>query len=117
MSGQSILVVDDEPEVSKILERVSTNEGHEVALASEGESAWRLVQENRYDRIFLDLRMPGMDGQAFYHTLAEYSSEQAEKVVFVTGDTASTEARRFLDSTGRPVLSKPFGVEAIRQLL
>ncbi len=115
--GQRILVVDDEPEVRLILERVLTNEGHSVALAPEGESAWALIQENQYDKIFLDLRMPGMDGQSFYYMLAEYSLEQAQKVVFVTGDTASTEARRFLDSTGRPVLSKPFGVEAIRQLL
>ena len=88
-----------------------------MALATEGADAWELVQENQFDKIFLDLRMPRMDGQSLYQQMAELHAGQAERVVFVTGDTANNEARRFLESTVRPVLSKPFGVESILQLL
>ena len=114
--GKQILVVDDELDVRTILHRALSEDGHQVALAPEAESAWELIQANKFDIIFLDLKMPGMGGQALYRKMAESSPKMVEKVVFVTGDTASPEARKFLDSTTRPVLSKPFGLEAIRQL-
>ena len=88
-----------------------------MALATEGADAWELAQENQFDKIFLDLRIRGMDGQSLYQQMAELHAGQAERVVFVTGNTANTEARRFLESTGRPVLSKPFGVGSILKLL
>jgi len=115
--GKRILVIDDEPAVRAVLHRALSADGHQVALAPEAETAWELIQANQFDRIFLDLKMPGMGGQMLYKRMAMLSPEMVRKVVFVTGDIASAEARTFLDSTGRPVLSKPFGLEAIRQLL
>jgi CheY-like chemotaxis protein len=88
-----------------------------VALAPEAETAWELIRGNQFDRIFLDLKMPGIGGQMLYKRMDLLFPEMVSKVVFVTGDTASAEARTFLDSTNGPVLSKPFGLEAIRQLL
>ena len=115
--GKRILVVDDEPDVRAILHRALSSDGHLVTLAPEAESAWELIKSNQYDKIFLDLKMPGMGGQWLYKRMTLLSPKMVKKVVFVTGDTASSEARKFLDSTARPVLSKPFGLEAIRQLV
>ena len=117
VAARRILVVDDEPEVRNILRRVLSADGHDVALASDGEDAWKLIQKTRFDSIFLDLRMPGVDGRELYQQIIEYSSDLAKKVVFITGDTASADTERFLDSTASPVLGKPFTIEAIRQLL
>ena len=110
-------MVDDEPEVRNILNWVLSSVGHDAVLASEGKEAWKLIQQNRFDSIFLDLWMPGVDGQELYKQIIEYSSDPAKKVVFVTGDAARADTERFLESTANPVLGKPFTIEAIRQLL
>ena len=117
VTGRRILVVDDEPEVRDILLRALSADGHDVALAPDGESAWKLIQENQFDMIFLDLRMPGIDGQELHQLVSEFSSDLARKIVFITGDTANSDTRKFLDSTPCPVLSKPFTIEAVRSLL
>jgi len=111
---QSILVVDDDPGVRDILQRVLSDDGHDVTLASDGESAWNLIKGRWFDRIFLDLRMPGIDGQELYQLTSEFSPELAKQMVFITGDTVSADARKFLYSTSRPVLSKQFTIEAVR---
>ncbi|PKB70491.1 MAG: hypothetical protein BZY87_10210 [SAR202 cluster bacterium Io17-Chloro-G6] len=112
-----ILVVDDGPAFRNILHRTLSSDGHDVSLASDGASAWTLIRGNQLDRIFLDLRMPGLDGQELYQLITEFSQDLAKKVVFITGDTARADTQRFLDSTASPVLSKPFTIEAIRQLI
>ncbi len=99
------------------MNRVLSSDGNDVVLASDGKEAWKLIQKNRFDSIFLDLRMPGVDGQELYQQIIEYSPDLAKKVVFVTGDTARADTERFLESTANPVLGKPFTIEAIRQLL
>jgi len=88
-----------------------------VVLASNGYQAWDLIQKDRFELILADLRMPGLDGQRLYDLVKEKSQDIAEKMVFVTGDTASPSARNFLRATGNPVLSKPFTIDDIRRLI
>lgn len=61
--------------------------------------------------------MPGIDSRGLYQLAKEFSPDLAEKIVFITGDTASAKARDFLNSTGNPALSKPFGMDEVRRLI
>ena len=117
VAGRRILVVDDETQIRNILFRLLSADGHEVALAPDGEVAWKLMQENKFDNILLDLRMPGVGGQDLFRLIAESFPDLSKKVVFITGDAANADTRSFLDSIASPALSKPFTIEAIRQLL
>ncbi|MGH9409653.1 MAG: response regulator, partial [Vicinamibacterales bacterium] len=74
----------------------------------DGEEALARVGERTYDVIICDLKMPRVDGAAFYRTLARDQPEAARRIVFVTGDVAGTDAERFLDETGCRWLAKPF---------
>lgn len=58
-----------------------------------------------------------MDGQQLHRLLSEHDPILAKKKIFITADTAGEAAQIFLKSTGNPVLSKPFGIEAIRQII
>jgi len=119
--GKAILVVDDEPEVAEVLADMLAQDGHRVARASNGVEALAKVQEQRYDVIFGDLRMPELDGPGLYQALEEHQPELCRRVIFLTGDTLSPEIHAFVERTGVPTVSKPFDWEeiqrAIRQVL
>jgi CheY-like chemotaxis protein len=61
-----------------------------------------------YDLIVCDLKMPKIDGMRFYRKLSATHPGLAQRVMFVTGDVAGTDAERFLQDSGCRWLAKPF---------
>src|SRR5262245_64995400 len=57
-----VLVVDDEPQITRVLRTVLTSQGYQVRTASEGESALANFTEFRPELVITDLYMPHMDG-------------------------------------------------------
>ncbi|MGH7859202.1 MAG: hybrid sensor histidine kinase/response regulator, partial [Candidatus Binatia bacterium] len=111
------LVVDDEPGVrigfAKLLER----HGVRVEAVGDGTSALRRLEDEVYDVVFLDLRMPGMSGIDVYERLRQQCPAQASRVVIMTADAASLEVRVFLESIDLPVLLKPFDLGTVRRAI
>ena len=103
-----ILVVDDEPEVADLIRDMLEAAGHEIATAESGAVALELLDTARFDAVVSDLRMPEMDGAAFWRELLRRQPRLARRVLFVTGDTLSADAREFLRTTRCAALDKPF---------
>ena len=61
-ADKSILLIDDEEELLKMLSRTLELEGYQVATANDGEKGLALMEEYRPDLILLDVWMPGLDG-------------------------------------------------------
>ena len=59
---ERVLVVDDEPTVTEVVERYLSLEGYDVSLAANGHEALKLAQEWAPDLVVLDLMLPGVDG-------------------------------------------------------
>src|SRR5271169_436829 len=59
---RKVLVVDDDPAVRKSFDRVLTGKGYAVITAESGEEALRKLNEEKYDLVYTDIRMPGMSG-------------------------------------------------------
>lgn len=59
---QTILVVDDEPNIRLLYEKELQQEGYGVVLASDAREALRIMAQSRPDLVVLDIKMPGMDG-------------------------------------------------------
>jgi CheY-like chemotaxis protein len=121
VSPARVLVVDDEPEIAELIEETLQRAGHQVRVAGSGEEALALLDEAGADAIFTDLKMPCMDGPAFYRELQRRHPHLASRVIAVTGDTLSASAREFVERAGMPVLDKPFALAdlllALRSLL
>ena len=62
MSGETILVVDDEPTILEVVELYLRREGYEILTAADGQTALDLFEQRRPDLIVLDLMLPGMSG-------------------------------------------------------
>jgi CheY-like chemotaxis protein len=78
-----------------------------VAVADGVEPALTRLAAERFDAVLCDVMMPGGGGERVYRTLEASAPAMARRVVFVTGGTTTSAARRFLDEQPQPVLEKP----------
>jgi CheY-like chemotaxis protein len=106
--GAAVLVVEDEPALAAAVAEALTDAGFSVDRAGDGEDALARIEDRPYDLVICDLKMPRMDGMAFYRAIATTSPALARRVIFVTGDVVGTDAERFLDESGCRWLAKPF---------
>ena len=110
-----ILVVDDEPSLVEMMARALGGAGHEVDTAADGAAALQHIYTGEYDAILLDIKMPGLGGPEVYQCIESIRPDMAERVLFISGDSASTEVKTFIESTGNPLLKKPFTLDDLRR--
>jgi len=108
LAGRRVLVVEDEPALASAVSDSLTDAGFVVDRAGDGEEALARVAERPYDLVICDLKMPRVDGMAFYRAIAATAPALAARLIFVTGDVVGTEAERFLEESGCRWLAKPF---------
>lgn len=107
-AGARVLVVEDEPALAAAVADSLADAGYRVERAADGEEALERVEDQPFDLVVCDLKMPRLDGRAFYRVLCGKNPSLARRIVFVTGDVAGTDAHRFLVETGCRWLAKPF---------
>lgn len=112
-----VLVVEDEVSIGAICRRVLGAAGLEVAVAADGGTAKEMIQLHRYDLYLVDLRLPVLSGRELYSWLTSEYPEHSTRVLFMTGSTVSDPTAQFLESTGRPVLLKPFSVHQLESMV
>jgi two-component system NtrC family sensor kinase len=117
VGAQTILIVDDEPGIVRALTFLLRRDGHTVETATNGHLALAKCQEQDYDMILCDLRMPELDGPGFYRELQRRRSSLCQRVLFLTGDTLDPETQAFLEQVALPHLNKPFTAAMIRKAL
>jgi two-component system NtrC family sensor kinase len=115
--GGTVLVVDDEPELARLLAEMLAAERLDCDVVGSGEAARSRLEQRDYDAVICDLRMPGMDGPALFAWMEAHKPQLCHRTVFVTGDTLGAAAGKFLARVGRPILEKPFVPNEVRRLL
>jgi len=109
-----ILVVDDEPAICDVCQRVLVTEGFEVDIAFNGKVAQGMIEKKRYDLCLIDIRTPTMDGKEFYQWLKEKHPQLSSRAIFTTGDVMGVDTQRFLEQAARPLLPKPFTPDELK---
>jgi len=109
-----ILVVEDEPSVAQLIVDVLREEGHQVEAVLESQEGLARLSRSHYDLVVCDLRMPRLDGPAFYEALIRAGSPAQNQLLFVTGDTLAPRTMQFLEKSKLPYLAKPFLVEELK---
>ena len=100
-----ILIVDDNPEIREIIQILLTGEGFAVADAANGASALRLLEEQDFDLIILDIMMPGPNG---YQTCLKLRELTNAPVLFLSARTKDSDKTLGFSSGGDDYLAKPF---------
>ena len=113
IAGIRLLFVDDEPTLRSGMEAFGRLRGFTVVTASDGIEGLSQTRSSGVDAVVCDLRMPGMDGYAFYDQLRAERPGLAARTVFVTGDVVSSETHQSV--LRQPVLAKPFSFDKIEE--
>ena len=109
--GPRILLVDDETAVATVLAMLLKRTGYEVVTAGSGQDAERFLDE-RFDALILDLRLPGMRGDAFYYLAIARQPWLTSRALFLTGD-GSEQSEKLIAGTGCRMMYKPFPVQEL----
>ena len=105
MSAARILVVDDEPQIRRIMRMTLTTAGYEVEDAKTGEEALQKLRDYRPDLVLLDINMPGMGGLATCRAIRDDPNVAVIMLTVHNTEAAKVEA---LDAGADDFVNKPF---------
>jgi len=108
----SILLVDDDPSLSRVVEYQLTEAGYGVRCAARAEEALEILRERAFDLILTDLLMPGMDGMELMERLRVLHPDAVVIVITAHGDVAT--AVRAMQGGALDFLEKPFSRERLQ---
>ena len=120
-----VLLIDDERAIRSAIRRYLERRGWQVDEAKNGREALDLLGldgkgvpgSERYDAIVTDLRMPDVSGIEIHDRLAADDPAGLEKLVVISGDTASAEIAEFIRRLRQPIIQKPFDMRTLAELL
>lgn len=118
--SKKILVIDDEELLTKTFSRLLEKNGCEVLVARNGQDALAMCEEEDFDLIICDIRMPGKDGVQTIKTIKDLMVSRGKKespVIFVTGyadEQIEMEAKKL-----KPLayLFKPFDAQELVRIV
>jgi len=105
MSSGRILVVDDEPQIRRVLRATLTSHGYEFHEARTGEEALDAIRANRFDLVLLDVNMPGMGG---LETCRAIRSGSEVSIIMLTVRDSEHDKVAALDAGADDYITKPF---------
>ena len=107
-----VLVVDDEPEIRKLVTAMLARNGYRVLSADSGENALRLFKSNPdTDLLLTDVVSPGMSGPMIADQISALKPEI--KVLFMSGYDGTQVVQRYVVEKGYSLLTKPFSMEQL----
>lgn len=119
--AKRILIVDDEPNIVVSLEFLMKREGFEVAVAPDGESALRSVEEKLPDLVLLDIMLPKKNGFEVCQTIRANPAWQGVKIIMLTAKGRDTEIAKGTALGADAYMTKPFStkdlVAQVRQMI
>jgi|SRR5579862_5455426 len=112
--SEKILVVDDEPEIRKLVAAMLARNGYRVISADSGENAIRLFKSNPdIDLLLTDVVSPGMSGPMIADQIAALKPDI--KVLFMSGYDSTQVVQRYVVEKGYSLLVKPFTMEQLER--
>jgi len=111
----TLLIVEDEPKMLRLLELNFTQEGYATQTASDAESGLKILRQERIDLVLTDLKLPGMNGLEFLH-MAKQANASIPVVVMTAYGTVETAVEAMKAGASDYVL-KPFSLEEVKLII
>jgi two-component system KDP operon response regulator KdpE len=110
MPDQTILIVDDEPQIRRVMRTTLSSHDYPVIEAKSGEEALDLIRTEHADLIILDVNLPGISG---LETCREIRASSDVPIIMLTVRNSERDKVQALDAGADDYVVKPFGVEEL----
>ena len=107
MSAGRILVVDDDPQIRRVMRVTLTGQGYEVDDAKSGDGALEKLRAHRFDLVLLDMNMPGLSG---LETCREIRGQSEIAIIMLTVRDSDDDKVAALDAGADDYITKPYNV-------
>ena len=112
--SKTILVVDDEPEIRKLVSAMVSQFGYNVLTADSGAHALSLLKKGHpIELLITDVVAPGMSGPMLADRLSAMQPDL--KVLYISGYDNTHVVKKYVVEKGHALLAKPFSVDALRE--
>jgi len=111
----NILVVDDLKSIRQTLSGMLGDEGYNVVLAEDGYQAIEIAKQNPFDLIFMDIKMPGINGVQTFREIKKINPQAV--VIMMTAYSVEDLVREALGEGAYGVVYKPFDIEKIVSII
>lgn len=115
MAKPKILVIDDEPDIQDAIKMILEYEGYRPFMALSGQEGLRILEEEQPDVIFLDIKMPDMDGNEVFEDLKKKG--MVSPVIMISGHATISTAVDFIKRGAFDFLEKPLEREKLLVIL
>ncbi len=112
-----LLVIDDEPEITDIIEAYMTNAGYEVMVENSSVMGIERAKSYKPDMILLDIMMPHMDGYEVCGEMRRHNATKDIPVLFLTGKDVADDAGKSWEAGANIFIKKPFSCERLLNMI
>lgn len=108
LSGQRILVVDDEEGIREIIQESLSTRGADVSAVRTAEEAWNKLMTGDYDLVLCDFNLGRESGDSFFQRVSIQKGKLTPQFIFITGELLDASRMSQLEKQGARALQKPF---------
>lgn len=109
----TVLIVDDEAGLRRVLERFLERHGYRVLSAGTAEAAYEALGTEQAEALLLDIHLPTMSGLALYLAIIHRWPAMEGRIAIMTGDAEAEEVRTWLEHHRCVVIRKPFNLQQV----
>ena len=117
ISAAKVLVIDDEPEITEIVDAFLTEAGYQVMVENIPQNAVDIAKNFKPSVILLDIMMPNIDGYDICEALKKEPALASTPVIFLTGKDRSDDMGRSFKAGGDMFIKKPFSCERLLEIV
>lgn len=111
----TVLIVDDEAGLRRVLERFLDRHGYRVLSAGTAEAAYEALSSETADALLLDIHLPTMSGLGLYLAIIHRWPALDGRIAIMTGDAEAEEVRTWLEHHHCMVIRKPFNLQQVAE--
>ncbi len=112
-----VLIVDDEPSLRVLIQRLVARLGHHCSVAANGREAVALAAIDDFDLVICDYRLASETADSVVAGLLEIAPQLLDRIVIATGATTDAGVVRLTERHSLPLLAKPYGIKDLAQVI
>ena len=117
LRGLKGLVIDDDPSILEVVSEYLERVGCKISTAEDVRTALNIVEDEGFDFVICDMKMPVMGGSDFYEIIKAKKPSLKDRIIFATGDLLGETTRVFIDSVMNPYIEKPFNLSELKEVI